>query len=88
MEFPSAVETLEILAPFRQDLASFLDICKGKDVSSRLQLVERQLFRALPLSSIRSRNLLIEKAFKVVFGTYAKYQSREDEGCQDVFHSV
>ena len=75
MELPGAVEALEILAPFGQNAAGSIGIGEGKDMGTRLQLTQRQHFRALPLCSVGRRSWFIEETLEVILGTQVKCES-------------
>jgi hypothetical protein len=53
MEFPCSIQALEVPAAVGQDLTSRVCIGERKDVGTRLKLVKRQFFHALPFGTIR-----------------------------------
>ena len=66
MEFPSAVETLEILASFWQDLASRFGIGKGKEMSNQV-IVQNEAYTVTGDSIIEDSIIDVWKPYSRAF---------------------
>ena len=86
MELPRAVEAQEVLGAFGQDAKGGTGIREGKEMRSRLQFVERQQARTLPLNAAGRCGWSVEETFEGIIGTHAQGECRKNQGGEEAFH--